>query len=179
MIPRKGISHGSWNFERINEYIAKLGYRRLILNQDKEPTIVAQVREAQRIAGGIEVVDELAHTGDPQSNGAAEQAVWTVKSKTVSVLTTLESKIGQKGPVASPDCRLGSAVRGGLRQPVCIGLRWTQRYPATQRRRSKATGVMLRRNSDLPHVEAGAESMGCRGRACRTVGERSVGRPVV
>ena len=91
VIPHKGISHGSWNFERINEDIAKLGYRRLILKQDKEPAIVAQVREAQRIAGGIEVVDELAHTGDPQSNGAAEQVVWTVKSKTVSVLTTLKS----------------------------------------------------------------------------------------
>ena len=102
MIPRKGISHGSWNFERVNEDIAKLGYRRLIVKQDKEPAIVAQVREAQRIAGGIEVLDELAHTGDPQSNGAAEQAVWTVKSKTVSVLTTLESRIKRKVPLHHP-----------------------------------------------------------------------------
>ena len=44
MIPHKGISHGSWNFERVNEDIAKLGYRMLILNQDNKPAIVAQVR---------------------------------------------------------------------------------------------------------------------------------------
>ncbi len=48
VIPRKGISHGSWNFERVNEDIKKLAYRRLILKNDKEPAIVAQVREAQK-----------------------------------------------------------------------------------------------------------------------------------
>jgi hypothetical protein len=31
VIPRKGIHHGSWNFERVNEDIQKLGYRRLVL----------------------------------------------------------------------------------------------------------------------------------------------------
>ncbi len=102
VIPRKGVSHGSWNFERVNEDIKKLAYRRLILKNDKEPAIVAQVREAQRIAGGVEVVDELSHTGDPQSNGDAEQTVWTVKSKTISVLTTLERNIGKKIPLHHP-----------------------------------------------------------------------------
>ena len=75
VIPRKGITHGSWNFERVNGDINKLAYRRLVLNNDKELAIVAQVREAQRIAGGVEVVDEVSHTGDPQSNGDAEQTV--------------------------------------------------------------------------------------------------------
>ena len=89
VIPRKGIHHGSWNFERVNADLGKLGYRRLVLKNDKEPAIVAQVREAQRIAGGVEVVSELSHTGDPQSNGDAEQAVRTVKSKTISVIATL------------------------------------------------------------------------------------------
>ncbi len=52
VIPKKGIHHGSWNFERVNEDLQKLAYRRLILKNDKEPAIVAQVREAQRVAWG-------------------------------------------------------------------------------------------------------------------------------
>ena len=73
-----------------------------MLKNNKEPAIVAQVREAQRVAGGVEVVDELAHTGDPQSNGDAEQAVRTVKFKTISVLTTLERAIGRNIPLSHP-----------------------------------------------------------------------------
>ena len=44
----------------------------------------------------------MSHTGDPQSNGDAEQIVWTVKSKTISVLTTLERNIGKKIPLHHP-----------------------------------------------------------------------------
>ena len=77
-------------------------YRRLVLKNDKEPAIVAQVREAQRIAGGVEVVSELSHTGDPQSNGDAEQAVRTVKSKTISVIATLERAIKKKIHLSHP-----------------------------------------------------------------------------
>ena len=80
----------------------ELGYRRLVLNNDKEPAIVAQVRETQRIAGGLEIVDELSHTGDPQSNGDAEQTVRTVKSKTISVIATLERALKKKIPLSHP-----------------------------------------------------------------------------
>ncbi len=105
---------------------------------------MAQVREAQRVANGIEIVEEMAHTGDPQSNGAAEQTVWIVKSKTMSVLATLERNLGKKIPLSHPiagwaaqyaaDCVnryvMGSdgttciqRLRGGgARQPVaCFG----------------------------------------------------------
>ena len=86
----------------MNEDIQRLGYKRLVLKNDKEPAIVAQVREAQRVAAGVEIVDELSHTGDPQSNGEAEQAVWTVKSKTISVITTLERAINRNIPLSHP-----------------------------------------------------------------------------
>ncbi len=84
-IAQKGIHHADWNFQRVNNDLQKLGYRRLVLKNDKEPSIVAQVREAQRITGGVEIVEELSHTGDPQSNGDVEQAVRTIKSKTTSI----------------------------------------------------------------------------------------------
>ena len=84
------MSQNSWNFERVNEDLRKLSYKRFVLKNNKEPAIVSQVREAQRITSGVEIVDELSHTNDPQSNGAVEQAVWTVKSKTTSVVSTLK-----------------------------------------------------------------------------------------
>ncbi len=33
--PHKGISHGTWNFERVNGDLQKLGYRQLVLKSDK------------------------------------------------------------------------------------------------------------------------------------------------
>ena len=78
------------------------GYKRLIVKSDKEPSIVAQIREVQRITGGIEIVEEHSHTGDPQSNGEVEQAVRTIKSKTISVLASLERSIKQQIPLAHP-----------------------------------------------------------------------------
>jgi hypothetical protein len=47
-------------------------------------------------------VEEFSHTGDPQSNGEVEQAVRTVKSKTVSILASLEISIKRKIPMSHP-----------------------------------------------------------------------------
>jgi hypothetical protein len=101
MIPCKGVSQSSWNFERVCEDLQKLHYKRLVLKNDKEPAVVAQVKAAQRVLG-IEVVDELAHTNDPQLNGDAEQTVWTIKSKTTSIVSTLERNIGRRIPLSHP-----------------------------------------------------------------------------
>ena len=101
-IPCKGIHSSSWNFERVNDDLKKLSYRRLVLKSDKEPAIVAQVREAQRVTGGVEIVEEFSHTGDPQSNGDVEQAVRTIKAKTVSILASLERSINNKIPLPTP-----------------------------------------------------------------------------
>ncbi len=100
--PHKGVSQSNWNFECVNKDLQRLRYRRLILKNDKEPAIVAQVREAQRIANGMEVIDELAHTGDPQSNGEVEQAVRNVKAKTISIVATLERRIKLTIPLSHP-----------------------------------------------------------------------------
>ena len=77
------------------------------MKNNKEPAIVAQVREAQRIADGMEVVDELSHIGDPQSNGEVEQAVRNIKSKTISIVATLERRIKRNIPLSHPHCGMG------------------------------------------------------------------------
>ena len=129
-IPHKGVSQSSWNFERVNEDLKHLSYKRVVLKNDKEPAIVAQVREAQRITIGVEIVDKVSHTNDPQSNGAAEQAVWTVKSKTTSVVATLERMIGRKVPHTSSHRRVGRTVHGGLPKSICDRIRWADGHTA-------------------------------------------------
>ncbi len=161
VIPKKGIHHGSWNFERVNEDLGKLGYKRLVLKNDKEPAIVAQVREAQRVAEGVEIVKEMSHTGGPQSNGDAEQAVRTVKSKTISVIATLERALKKKIPLSlSSDGRMGRAVRCGLRQQVCDGPGWDDGDPESKRRQPQAASGNVWRNCALPDAKTRESSMG-------------------
>ena len=62
---------------------------------------MATLRETQQ-AMDIEIVEELAHTNDPQSNGLSEQTVQSVKSKVLSNMVALEQKIGRKLPVIHP-----------------------------------------------------------------------------
>ena len=38
-IPCKGIHNTTWNFERVNNDLQKLGSKRLILKSDKEPAL--------------------------------------------------------------------------------------------------------------------------------------------
>ena len=148
------MSQSSWNFERVNEDLRKLSYKRLVLKNNKEPAIVSQVREAQRITSGVEIVDELSHTNDPQSNGAVEQAVWTVKSKTTSVVTTLERMIGRKVPHTSPHRRVGRTVHSGLPEQVCHRIRWTDGDTAIEGRQPASTRCLFWRNCDFSNVEA-------------------------
>ena len=56
IIPAKGVSHGSFNADRMREDLAKLNYKRVVVRCDKEPALVAQIHAAQR-AIGVEIVD--------------------------------------------------------------------------------------------------------------------------
>ena len=50
----------------------------------------------------VEIVEEHSHTGDPQLNGDVEQAVRTIKSNTISILTSIERSIKQIIPLSHP-----------------------------------------------------------------------------
>ena len=74
-----------------------LGYHRVVLRCDNEPTILALLR-AVKLAWTGDVVQETSAEGDPQSNGAAESLVNVVKGPVRSIHLVVESASGVEVP---------------------------------------------------------------------------------
>ena len=49
VIPRKGVTHGTYNVDKVKEDIRQVVYKRLILKCDKELAIVIQAKELRRV----------------------------------------------------------------------------------------------------------------------------------
>ena len=77
----------------------RLGYKRVSFRSDNEFAIVAFLNELKRHWQG-EVIPEVASTGDPQSNGAAERGVRMIKDATRTIKDALEYNLahGVRGP---------------------------------------------------------------------------------
>jgi len=73
------------------------GYKRAVIRSDNEPAITALLRLVARRWMG-EVVPESSAEGDPQSNGAAENAVRIMKGLVRSAKDALETRIGRPLP---------------------------------------------------------------------------------
>ena len=97
VIPRKGVTHGTYNVDKVKEYIRQVAYNRLILKCDKEFAIVMQTKETQKTSA-VEILDEYAHTNNPRSNDMVEEAVGIVKRKTRSVISCLEARLRKRIP---------------------------------------------------------------------------------
>lgn len=76
------------------EVLESLGYRRVTMRSDNEPSIVAFLEKLKGAWPG-EVVAESSSVGDPQSNGAAEAGVGVVKGLIRTNKLALEGKLGQ------------------------------------------------------------------------------------
>jgi len=77
--------------------LSSLGCRRLILRSDEERAITAFLRLVARRWDG-EVIPHTSAEGDPQSNGAAENAVGILKGVVRTAKDALEDQIGQTLP---------------------------------------------------------------------------------
>lgn len=71
-VPSKGNDAFAVNF--VLNVLDEVGYRRLILRSDNEPSIKA-LKSAVKAASQMDVILEESKTGDSQSNGLAEAAV--------------------------------------------------------------------------------------------------------
>ena len=108
IIPAKGV-----DFEGIDKVLRmvtadldRLGYKRVAFRSDQEPAITAFLREVKRCWHG-EVVPELAATGDPQTNGAAENGVKLLKGLVRTLKDALEFNLGTE---VSPTSGLMSLI---------------------------------------------------------------------
>ena len=88
--PRKGDSDG-WVVEKLAKWIDDLGHQKVVIKTDQEPSITAlmrSVRGAREV--GSSTIIEASAVGDPQSNGAAEQAVGEVKGMLRTIKANVE-----------------------------------------------------------------------------------------
>ena len=77
--------HAEKVIKSIAQWIDSLGYMRILIKSDKEPSIVA-VQEAVKLESSAEMVPENTPAGESQSNGNIESAIrelggmiWTLK----------------------------------------------------------------------------------------------------
>ena len=78
MVSRKGLDEYSIN--RLAQGIKGLGYNRIMLTSDQEPSILP-LRAEVKTASQVEIVPEESAVGESQSNGQAGIAVMTVKGQ--------------------------------------------------------------------------------------------------
>ena len=103
VIPQKGIQYPLVDLviQAVVRDIHSLGYRRVIIKDDQEESILAFVKAVKR-ALARDVVFEQSPVGDPQSNGAAERAVQIAKGMIRTIRDACEANLAGPIPIDSP-----------------------------------------------------------------------------
>ena len=90
-VPCKGIAH-PYPAKIVTTFLNKLGYTKVILKSDQEPSIVALGRAVKAQWEG-EIMLEYSPKGESKSNGEAERAVQSVHGLARTVKDFLEEKL--------------------------------------------------------------------------------------
>jgi hypothetical protein len=93
IVPEKGVSE--YAVRRVAQIVNRMGYRRVILKSDQEPSIMA-LKAAVKRELESEVSFEESPVGEHQSNGAVENAVKRVQGQVRTMRDALESRIGER-----------------------------------------------------------------------------------
>ena len=104
-VPRKGPDEFGYVVDQIVRDIVWLGHAKVVIRTDNEPAIVKLIVEALKalkVAGVEQASAEGSVPYDPQTNGAAESAVGTIKGMLRTLTLCLEEQIGARIPVGHP-----------------------------------------------------------------------------
>jgi hypothetical protein len=104
-VPQKGLDQDGYAIECMKQNVLWLGHSRVTLRADNEPALAALVDRATaalKMAGVENVVDEGSVPYDPQTNGAAENAVRLVKGMFKVLLLGLERELEARVPLDHP-----------------------------------------------------------------------------
>ena len=102
-MPHKGTQHEGSEFavQAVASDIESLGYSRVIGRGDQEPALLAFLRRVHRHVN-CDCVADNSTVGEPQSNGAAERAVQTIKGFCRTLRDALEANLKGQIPAESP-----------------------------------------------------------------------------
>ena len=140
-VPQKGIQYPLIDLvvQAVARDINSLGYRRIIIKDDQEESILAFAKAVKRVLAR-DVVFEQSPVGDPQSNGAAERAVQIVKGMIRTVRDACETSLGEKIPIDSPVMTWIVAYATAVQRRFAIGLDGRSSY---QRNKGKVPTSMV------------------------------------
>ena len=93
-VDRKGVSARVQ--AKLIEILNTLGYKRVVLKSDQEPSIIALKRSIQQLWEMGEATLEDSPAYDPKSNGAVERSVRTLKEQVRTMKSDLEDRVGRK-----------------------------------------------------------------------------------
>ena len=103
-VPKKGVDQNGYIVNQVKQNAIWLGHPKVVLKGDNEPALV-QVLEAAATAlrsAGVSANDEGSVPYDPQTNGAAENAVKLLKGTLRANLLGLERQLQARIPVDHP-----------------------------------------------------------------------------
>ena len=93
-VDKKGVSARVQ--AKLIEILNTLGYRRVVMKSDQEPSIVALRRTVQQLWEMGEMTQEDSPAYDPKSNGAVERSVRGLKEQVRTMKSDLEGRLGRK-----------------------------------------------------------------------------------
>ena len=104
-VPQKGVDPNGYVIECILQNVLWLGHSKVTIRADNEPALAQLVLRAVAVlkSSGVEnVTEEGSVPYDPQTNGAAENAVRLVKGMFKVLLLSLEREISARIPLDHP-----------------------------------------------------------------------------
>ena len=133
VVARKGPSPDA--IMRVIGALESLGYRRVVLKHDQEPSLVA-LAQAVRDRWSGECVPEESPAYDPQANGAVERAVRSFKEQRQCMLLGLEARLGRRLAAGHPIMTWLAEYAAVLLRRVRVGADGQTAYERMRGRRS-------------------------------------------
>ena len=93
-LAKKGVDDYATSF--LTAFLLSLGWKRLVLRSDNEPSLLALLRRVAANLPGIEVIPKTSPEGDHAANGLAEVGVREVKSQSRVIRSQLEARLQKR-----------------------------------------------------------------------------------
>ena len=95
VVKKKGIEE--YTVRTVNKFLGMLGYTRIIMKSDNEPSVLSLKDEIKRTSG-VEIVPEESPAYESKSNGEIEREIQNVQEQFRAMRDALETKVKERIP---------------------------------------------------------------------------------